>query len=300
VGTASAKASAAIEEATKLRKWQEWAKASEVTALQGELDVVRQERDMLQRDLQARLAEMRRVTTTNEEHTKDLKALRADLFAREGRLGRVEAELAALQRSAQQVEIDLTVSKEQLERRKEELAKASMDNVKLRGQFESEKLRWQNTVNTIRATQQTDEEKARNQHAREMEASRRDAQAAWRLAKELEQRVLQQAQLFANNKASLSSAMNDARKIMADVAPNSPALIQNHARPVASKDRMEAIQAQLSAATLERDALKREVLAQRTPTAVEAQPAAIAAAVRPNVAAAAVTAAAVNKFKGRS
>ena len=293
VGTASAKASAAIEEATKLRKWQEWAKASEVTALQGELDVVRQERDMLQRDLQARLAEMRRVTTTNEEHTKDLKALRADLFAREGRLGRVEAELAALQRSAQQVEIDLTVSKEQLERRKEELAKASMDNVKLRGQFESEKLRWQNTVNTIRATQQTDEEKARNQHAREMEASRRDAQAAWRLAKELEQRVLQQAQLFANNKASLSSAMNDARKIMADVAPNSPALIQNHARPVASKDRMEAIQAQLSAATLERDALKREVLAQRTPTA-------IAAAVRPNVAAAAVTAAAVNKFKGRS
>ena len=54
---------------------------------------------------------------------------------------------------------------------------------------------------------------------------------------------------------------------------------------------MEAIQAQLSAATLERDALKREVLAQRTPTAVEAQPAAIAAAV---------TAAAVNKFKGRS
>ena len=138
-----------------------------MTALQGELDVVRQERDMLQRDLQARLAEMRRVTTTNEEHTKDLKALRADLFAREGRLGRVEAELAALQRSAQQVEIDLTVSKEQLERRKEELAKASMDNVKLRGQFESEKLRWQNTVNTIRATQQTDEEKARNQHARE-------------------------------------------------------------------------------------------------------------------------------------
>lgn len=270
-----------------------------MTALQGELDVVRQERDMLQRDLQARLAEMRRVTTTNEEHTKDLKALRADLFAREGRLGRVEAELAALQRSAQQVEIDLTVSKEQLERRKEELAKASMDNVKLRGQFESEKLRWQNTVNTIRATQQTDEEKARNQHAREMEASRRDAQAAWRLAKELEQRVLQQAQLFANNKASLSSAMNDARKIMADVAPNSPALT-NHARPVASKDRMEAIQAQLSAATLERDALKREVLAQRTPTAVEAQPAAIAAAVRPNVAAAAVTAAAVNKFKGRS
>ena len=94
--------------------------------------------------------------------------------------------------------------------------------------------------------------------------------------------------------------MNDARKIMADVAPNSPALIQNHARPVASKDRMEAIQAQLSAATLERDALKREVLAQRTPTAVEAQPAAIAAAVRPNVAGAAVTAAAVNKFKGRS
>ena len=60
VGTASAKASAAIEEATKLRKWQEWAKASEVTALQGELDVVRQERDMLQRDLQARLAERRR------------------------------------------------------------------------------------------------------------------------------------------------------------------------------------------------------------------------------------------------
>ena len=129
------------------------------------------EKGMLQRDLQARLAEMRRVTTQNEEHVKDLKACRADLFAREGRLGRVEAELAALQRSAQQVEVDLTVAKEQLERRKEELAKASMDNVKLRGQFESEKLRWQNTVNTIRATQQTEEEKTRNQHAREMEAS---------------------------------------------------------------------------------------------------------------------------------
>ncbi len=296
VGTASAKASAAIEEAAKLRKWQDWAKASEVTALTGELEVVRQERDMLQRDLQARLAEMRRVTTQNEEHVKDLKACRADLFAREGRLGRVEAELAALQRSAQQVEVDLTVAKEQLERRKEELAKASMDNVKLRGQFESEKLRWQNTVNTIRATQQTEEEKTRNQHAREMEASRRDAQAAWRLAKELEQRVLQQAQLFANNRASLSSAMNDARKIMADVAPNSPLIA---GKPVASKDRMEALQAQLASTTLERDALKREVVAQRTPTVVEAQPAAIAAApaVRPNAAAAAVTATAVRKFQ---
>ena len=113
---------------------------------------------------------------------------------------------------------------------------------------------------------------------------------------QLEQRVLQQAQLFANNKASLSSAMNDARKIMADVAPNSPLIA---GRPVASKDRMEALQAQLASTTLERDALKREVVAQRTPTVVEAQPAAIAPApaVRPNAAAAAVTATAVRKFQ---
>ena len=90
--------------------------------------------------------------------------------------------------------------------------------------------------------------------------------------------------------------MNDARKIMADVAPNSPLIA---GRPVASKDRMEALQAQLASTTLERDALKREVVAQRTPTVVEAQPAAIAAApaVRPNAAAAAVTATAVRKFQ---
>ena len=60
-----------------------------------------------------------------------------------------------------------------------------------------------------------------------------------------------------------------------------------------------ALQAQLASTTLERDALKREVVAQRTPTVVEAQPAAIAPApaVRPNAAAAAVTATAVRKFQ---
>ena len=97
-GQLAAQASAAVTEAERLRKWHDWAKAAEVVALQGELDVVKQERDMLQRDLQAKLAEHRRMTTQNEEWSKDVKALRSDLFAREGRLGRVEAELAAAHR----------------------------------------------------------------------------------------------------------------------------------------------------------------------------------------------------------
>ena len=63
----SADVAAAMSEADKLRKWQDWAKSSEVTSLQSELEVVKQERDMLQRDLQSRLAEMRRVTQQNEE-----------------------------------------------------------------------------------------------------------------------------------------------------------------------------------------------------------------------------------------
>ena len=83
-GKLAAQTSAAMSEADKLRKWQDWAKSSEVTSLQSELEVVKQERDMLQRDLQSRLAEMRRVTQQNEEWGRDVKALRADLFARGG------------------------------------------------------------------------------------------------------------------------------------------------------------------------------------------------------------------------
>ena len=76
-GKLAAQTSAAMSEADKLRKWQDWAKSSEVTSLQSELEVVKQERDMLQRDLQSRLAEMRRVTQQNEEWGRDVKALRA-------------------------------------------------------------------------------------------------------------------------------------------------------------------------------------------------------------------------------
>ena len=111
IDTAQAKTTAAIDEAEKLRKWHDWAKASEVVSLQGELDVVKQERDMLQRDLQSRLAESRRLTTQNEEWAKDVKALRSDVFAREGKLGRCEAELAALNRSLKQSETELMVAR---------------------------------------------------------------------------------------------------------------------------------------------------------------------------------------------
>jgi chromosome segregation ATPase len=103
-GKLAAQTSAAMSEADKLRKWQDWAKSSEVTSLKSELETAKQERDMLTRDLQSRLAETRRVTAQNEEWGRDVKALRADLFAREGRLGRVEAELASVQRHAQKLE----------------------------------------------------------------------------------------------------------------------------------------------------------------------------------------------------
>ena len=90
-GRLAAQASAAVTEAERLRKWHDWAKAAEVTALAGELDVVKQERDMLQRDVEVRAAEARRLTKQNEDWSAETKAMRADLFAREGRLGRVEA-----------------------------------------------------------------------------------------------------------------------------------------------------------------------------------------------------------------
>jgi len=55
--------------------------------------------------------EARRLTKQNEDWSAETKALRADLFAREGRLGRVEAELAAAQRVAGHCETDLIVAK---------------------------------------------------------------------------------------------------------------------------------------------------------------------------------------------
>ena len=77
-GKLAAQTSAAMSEADKLRKWQDWAKSSEVTTLKSELETAKQERDMLTRDLQSRLAETRRVTAQNEEWGRDVKALRAD------------------------------------------------------------------------------------------------------------------------------------------------------------------------------------------------------------------------------
>ena len=212
-GKLAAQTSAAMSEADKLRKWQDWAKSSEVTSLQSELEVVKQERDMLQRDLQSRLAEMRRVTQQNEEWGRDVKALRADLFAREGRLGRVEAELAALQRHSTTIETDLSVAKEQVQRRSEELQVAAMDAVKLRGKFETERLKNQSTVNSMRAAQNVEIVEMRAKHGAEMEAARRDAAAAWRLAKELEARVTQQAKMFTANNKKFSKALEIGRRL---------------------------------------------------------------------------------------
>lgn len=212
-GKLAAQTSAAMSEADKLRKWQDWAKSAEVTSLQSELEVVKQERDMLQRDLQSRLAEMRRVTQQNEEWGRDVKALRADLFAREGRLGRVEAELAALQRHSTTIETDLSVAKEQVQRRSEELQVAAMDAVKLRGKFETERLKNQSTVNSMRAAQNVEIVEMRAKHGAEMEAARRDAAAAWRLAKELEARVTQQAKMFTANNKKFSKALEIGRRL---------------------------------------------------------------------------------------
>ena len=212
-GKLAAQTSAAMSEADKLRKWQDWAKSSEVTSLQSELEVVKQERDMLQRDLQSRLAEMRRVTQQNEEWGRDVKALRADLFAREGRLGRVEAELAALQRHSTTIETDLSVAKEQVQRRSEELQVAAMDAVKLRGKFETEAAEESvhRQLDARRAKRRDVEMRAK--HGAEMEAARRDAAAAWRLAKELEARVTQQAKMFTANNKKFSKALEIGRRL---------------------------------------------------------------------------------------
>jgi chromosome segregation ATPase len=212
-GKLAAQTSAAMSEADKLRKWQDWAKASEVTSLRAELETCEQERDMLRRDLHSRLAEMKRVASQNEEWGKDVKALRADLFAREGRLGRVEAELAALQRHATRTETDLSVAREQAQRRAEELQVASMDAVKLRGKFETERLKNQSAVTTLRAHHNTELIEMKTAHAAEMEAARRDAAAAWRLAKELETRVTTQAKMFTANNKKFSKALEIGRRL---------------------------------------------------------------------------------------
>jgi chromosome segregation ATPase len=223
-GKLAAQTSAALSEADKLRKWQDWAKSSEVTSLSAELETTKQERDMLTRDLQSRLAETRRVVAQNEEWVRDVKALRADLFAREGRLGRVEAELGATQRHCTKTETDLSVAKEQIDRRKEELQVASMDGVRLRGKFETEKLKHQSLVNNLRATQYTETAEMKTAHAHELEAARRDAAAAWRLAKELEKRVLTQATLATSNNKKFSNAMAIGRRLTGehDLRGNGP------------------------------------------------------------------------------
>ena len=212
-GQLAAQASAAVTEAERLRKWHDWAKAAEVTALQGELDVVKQERDVLQRDLNAKLAEHRRMTAQNEEYAKDVRALRADLFAREGRLGRVEAELAAAHRSSAQIEADLVVARDQLERRQEEIQLASVNGAKQRGKAESDRLRAQAALEAARAAHRAEVTEMRTLHANELEAARRDAAAAWRLAKELEARVLTQAKRSAVNEGRFNRVLDIGRRI---------------------------------------------------------------------------------------
>ena len=221
-GKLAAQTSAAMSEADKLRKWQDWAKSSEVTSLKAELETTNQERDMLTRDLQSRLAESRRVVAQNEEWGRDVKALRADLFDREGRLGRVEAELAALQRHSTKVESDLSLAKEQIDRRKEELQVSAMDGVRLRGKFETEKLKNQSLVNNLRATQYTEVAELRTAHQHELEAARRDAAAAWRLARELENRVLSQAKLSTANNKKFSNAMAIGRRLTGETDAKPP------------------------------------------------------------------------------
>jgi hypothetical protein len=168
---------------------------------------------MLQRDLQSRLAESRRLTTQNEEWAKDVKALRSDVFAREGKLGRCEAELAALNRSLKQSETELMVAKEQSERRAEDTAKAALDAVKLRAKFEEEKLRQQATLLSIRSGHQKEMHEAKDTHAMEMMAARKDAQAAWTLARELEAKVLVQSGMLSKNQKDHVRAMRIGQRI---------------------------------------------------------------------------------------
>ena len=59
-------------------------------------------------------------------------------------------------------------------------------------------------------------------HAHELEAARRDAAAAWRLAKELETRVLSQAKMAATNTRKFSNAMAIGRRLTGD-DPKPPA-----------------------------------------------------------------------------
>ena len=53
----------------------------------------------------------------------------------------------------------------------------------------------------------------RAKHGAEMEAARRDAAAAWRLAKELEARVTQQAKMFTANNKKFSKALEIGRRL---------------------------------------------------------------------------------------
>ena len=212
-GQLAAQTSVAVTEAERLRKWHDWAKAAEVTALRGELDVVKKEREVLQRDAQSQLAEHRRMSAQTEDWSKDLRATRADLFAREGRLGRVEAELAAARSSAARGETDLALARDSLERRREELQMASVANVKLRGKGESDRLRAQAGAEAARAAHGAATAEARSAHAAELETSRRDAAAAWKLAEDLETRMLSHQKQSTTNAGKYSKALDIGRRI---------------------------------------------------------------------------------------
>ena len=56
-------------------------------------------------------------------------------------------------------------------------------------------------------------QETRSLHAAEMDASRRDAAAAWKLAKDLESRVLSQAKLSTANTSKYSKALDIGRRI---------------------------------------------------------------------------------------
>ena len=63
------------------------------------------------------------------------------------------------------------------------------------------------------ATHRAEMQETRTLHAAEMDASRRDAAAAWKLAKDLESRVLSQAKLSTANTSKYSKALDIGRRI---------------------------------------------------------------------------------------
>ena len=85
--------------------------------------------------------------------------------------------------------------------------------MKLRAKFEEEKLRQQATLLSIRSGHQKEMHEAKDTHAMEMMAARKDAQAAWTLARELEAKVLVQSGMLSKNQKDHVRAMRIGQRI---------------------------------------------------------------------------------------